>query len=100
MVYSELNSGGNDLAQETTQAPFREVAVPGAKHLDFHDATLVLPILRWLGQLGKVSGSEVTALEEPRSSAVPGHDRPVRSEATRLTRIAWACPSPPTSLMP
>lgn len=63
MVYSELNSGGNDLAQETTQAPFREVAVPGAKHLDFHDATLVLPILRWLGQLGKVSGSEVTALK-------------------------------------
>ena len=40
--------------------------MPGAKHLDFHDATLVLPILRWLGQLGKVSGSEVTASEEPR----------------------------------
>jgi hypothetical protein len=39
------------------------VAVPGAKHLDFHDAALVLPILRWFGQLGKVSGAEITALK-------------------------------------
>jgi dienelactone hydrolase len=63
MISSELNAGGNDLAQETAQAPFHEVAVPGAKHLDFHDAALVLPILRWFGQLGKVSGSEVAALK-------------------------------------
>jgi dienelactone hydrolase len=63
MVYSELNAGGNDLALKTTHAPIREVTVPGAKHLDFHDAAVVLPILRWIGQLGKVSAAEVTALK-------------------------------------
>jgi hypothetical protein len=63
MLYSELNTGGNDLAQKAAKAGFREVAVPGAKHLDFHDAALVLPILKWAGQLGKISGAEVTALK-------------------------------------
>lgn len=84
MLYSELNTGGNDLAQEAAEAGFREMTVPGAKHLDFHDAALVLPILRWAGQLGKVSGAEVTA-EEPSDPAVPRSDSPARSEADHLT---------------
>jgi dienelactone hydrolase len=60
MIYSELNSGGNDLARDTAQAEFHEATMPGTKHLDFHDASIVLPIMRWIGQLGSVSGTEVT----------------------------------------
>jgi hypothetical protein len=56
MLYSELNAGGDDLARQAAQATFQEVVVPGAKHLDFHDVAVVLPILRC--QLG-----EVTALK-------------------------------------
>lgn len=59
MIYSELNAGSNDLARDTAQAEFHEVTAPGAKHLDFHDATVVLPILKWSGQLGSVSGIRV-----------------------------------------
>jgi dienelactone hydrolase len=61
MIYSELNSGGNDLARDTAQAEFHEATMPGTKHLDFHDAAIVLPIMRWMHQLGPVSGTEVTA---------------------------------------
>ncbi len=56
MIYSELNSGSNDFARDTAQAEFHEMTAPGTKHLDFHDATVVLPILRWLGHLGDASG--------------------------------------------
>lgn len=56
MIYSELNAGSNDVARDTARAEFHEVTAPGAQHLDFHDATVVLPILRWSGQLGNVSG--------------------------------------------
>jgi len=56
MIYSELNTGSNDFARDTAQAEFHEISAPGAKHLDFHDATIVLPILKWLGQLGDASG--------------------------------------------
>ncbi|WP_027661418.1 alpha/beta hydrolase [Salinispora fenicalii] len=59
MIYSELNSGSNDFARDIAQAEFHEMTVPGAKHLDFHDATVVLPILRWLGHLGDASGIEI-----------------------------------------
>jgi dienelactone hydrolase len=61
MIYSELNSGGNDAARDAATGPFREVTAPGAKHLDFHDASVVLPLLRWLGQLGRGPGTRVTA---------------------------------------
>lgn len=60
MLYSELNSGGNDHARNAATAEFDELTVAGAKHLDFHDATTVLPLLRWLGQLGHVPPAEVT----------------------------------------
>jgi dienelactone hydrolase len=63
MVYSEPNAGGNDFARDAAEAAFREVTVPGAKHMDFHDAAVVLPILRWFGLLGRVSGAEVTTLK-------------------------------------
>ncbi|MFY1671312.1 acetylhydrolase [Plantactinospora sp. WMMB334] len=61
MIYSELNSGGNDIARQAAQATFHEVTAFGAKHLDFHDASVVLPLLRWLGQLGSGSGAQITA---------------------------------------
>jgi dienelactone hydrolase len=64
MIYSELNSGGNDLARDTAQAEFHEATMPGTKHLDFHDASIVLPIMRWIGQLGSVSGTEVTVWKD------------------------------------
>jgi dienelactone hydrolase len=60
MIYSELNTGGNDIARDSAQAEFHEATMPGTKHLDFHDASIVLPIMRWIGQLGSVSGTEVT----------------------------------------
>ena len=60
MLYSELTSGGNDLARNAATAEFAETTVTGAKHLDFHDATIVLPLLRWLGQLGRVPPAEMT----------------------------------------
>ena len=35
---------------------FNEQVLPGAKHLDLHDATVVFPLLRWFGALGGGSG--------------------------------------------
>jgi hypothetical protein len=69
MLYSELTSGGNDLAKNAATAEFAETTVAGAKHLDFHDATIVLPLLRWLGQLGRVPPAEMTTT---RNTAVRG----------------------------
>ncbi len=59
MLYSEHNLGGNDFLKTSSLAAFEEHWVAGANHANFHDASIVLPVLRWFGVLGKVSGAEV-----------------------------------------
>jgi dienelactone hydrolase len=80
MLYSELTSGGNDLAKNAATAEFAEMTVAGAKHLDFHDATIVLPLLRWLGQLGRIPPAEMTTT---RNTAVRGFLDRILRPATR-----------------
>ena len=58
MIYSEQNEGSNDLLLRNDGAKVHEVAIPRTKHLDFHDATMVLPVLRWIGVLGKAKPRE------------------------------------------
>lgn len=60
MLYSERNEGGNDFLKEVSGETYEEHTIEGALHLDFHDATFVLPALRWFGLLGKIGGVEMT----------------------------------------
>lgn len=60
MLYSELNEGGNDFLKEASGQTYEEHTIEGAMHLDFHDATFVLPALRWFKLLGHVGGEEMT----------------------------------------
>lgn len=66
MVYSEMNAGGNDFAKATAGAAFEEEVIAGATHLNFHDATLVLPAMRWLGALGAIDGTEMVKRKNQR----------------------------------
>ncbi len=65
MLYSEPNEGGNDLLLEVATSGFlREVTVAGTKHMDFHDAKVVLPILGHFGALGKIGRDRLRQLRD------------------------------------
>ncbi|MEZ4622994.1 MAG: hypothetical protein R2867_46885 [Caldilineaceae bacterium] len=59
MLYSAQNEGGNDLLLNNASINVVEQTIPKSKHLDFHDAVMILPILRWMGMLGRVRPHEV-----------------------------------------
>lgn len=59
MLYSERNEGGNDFLRNVSSSNFEDHSIEGADHLNFHDATFLLPGLKWLGLLGKIDGSEM-----------------------------------------
>lgn len=59
MLYSEPHEGGNDFAKKASGPSFEEHTIEGAMHANFHDATLVLPALRWFGLLGPIDGREM-----------------------------------------
>lgn len=59
MLYSAFNNGSNDFLKAITTSHFEEHVIPGAKHMNFHDAGTILPILKWFGILGPVPGSEI-----------------------------------------
>ena len=59
MIYSEQNVGSNDLRlMEERPGLVSEATIPGSRHLDFHDASAVLPILRVFGALGRDLSSD------------------------------------------
>jgi dienelactone hydrolase len=59
MLSSEDNQGANDALKDRLGSLYTERALEATKHLDFHDAAVVAPILRWLGQLGPGRGRAV-----------------------------------------
>ena len=61
MMNAEQGEGGCDLALKNATAEVNNLTMPQTKHLDFHDAKLVMPFLRWLGALGKAPSREFLA---------------------------------------
>jgi len=59
MLYSERHLGGNDFLKQASGENYDERMITGAEHLDFHDASYVLPGLRFTGLLGPIGGSEM-----------------------------------------
>ena len=60
MLYSQQNSGSNDLALTTNGNTWiRNVTIPDTKHLNFHDIAAIYPILRWLRVVGKANPAGV-----------------------------------------
>jgi pimeloyl-ACP methyl ester carboxylesterase len=49
MMSSAGNEGGNDLALKDSDEFIRKVTLPETAHTDCHDASLFVPMLRWLG---------------------------------------------------
>jgi dienelactone hydrolase len=83
MLYSEMNTGGNDAARDAALVSFEEVPVPGARHMDFHDAVVVLPGLRWLGALGRIGERRVTAVKNTRIRQFLEHHLKTADQITR-----------------
>ncbi|MCG8427314.1 MAG: hypothetical protein MI754_08170, partial [Chromatiales bacterium] len=59
MLYSKRHLGGNDFLKQATGENYEERVITGADHLDFHDASFVLPGLRFIGLLGSIGGDEM-----------------------------------------
>lgn len=59
MLYSEMHEGGNDFLKEASGQTYEEHTIEGSMHLDFHDATFILPALRWFRLLGRIDGEEM-----------------------------------------
>ena len=61
MLYSEENFGAYDLALIAgLGAELVRHALPGTKHLNFHDVAALYPVLRWFGAIGSANPVEVT----------------------------------------
>jgi dienelactone hydrolase len=58
MLYSEANEGIND---ELLPPHAEKLTLPGTTHLSFHDVSLLLPFLRYLGATGKLKPAECLA---------------------------------------
>ena len=61
MLYSAASLGSNDQMLDRSSPFYSEAELPGSKHLDLHDVTLIAPILRWTGVLGRTSGRAAIA---------------------------------------
>lgn len=61
MLYSERNEGGNDFLKNASDSSFEDHTISGADHFNFHDATIMLPGLKWIGLLGKIDGDKMIA---------------------------------------
>ena len=59
MLYSERHLGGNDFLKQASGENYEERMITGAEHLDYHDASYVLPGLRFIGLLGPIGGDEM-----------------------------------------
>jgi len=58
MVYSDDNADCNALLLNPTATPIHNQTVAGAKHLNFHDISTILPVLRWTKATGKICASD------------------------------------------
>ncbi len=47
MMYSAGNEGGNDLLLANASNKLEHFTLPDSMHTDFHDASLLMPLLRW-----------------------------------------------------
>ena len=59
MLYSERHLGGNDFLKQASGENYEERMITGTEHLDYHDASYVLPGLRFIGLLGPIGGDEM-----------------------------------------
>lgn len=64
MLYSAANDGANDALAKGEG--FEEAMAPGTQHMDFHDGTLMWPLLKWIGALGPVDGEAMIAWRNER----------------------------------
>jgi hypothetical protein len=49
MIYSGTNLGGNDAIQPRLGRQYSERHFPNLTHMDLHDASIALPLMRWFG---------------------------------------------------
>nr|WP_276562413.1 hypothetical protein [Hoeflea prorocentri] len=59
MLYSERNEGGNDFAKTGADETYEDYTISGAEHLNFADASVVLPGLRYIRLLGSIDGEHM-----------------------------------------
>ena len=60
MLYSQQNSGSNDLSLTTSgNSWMRNETIPDTKHSNFHDIAFIYPILRLLKVVGKANPADV-----------------------------------------
>ncbi|MBN1237264.1 MAG: hypothetical protein JXB36_02125 [Gammaproteobacteria bacterium] len=60
MLYSEQNSGTNEAALTVSgTGALSTKAIPGTKHLNFHDIAAIYPLMKWLGIIGPASPQDV-----------------------------------------
>ena len=55
-IHSAGNEGTNDLLLGGKEPGGQEFLLPGSKHADLHDATYLVPALRWVGVTGRRGG--------------------------------------------
>jgi hypothetical protein len=58
-LVSAADADMNAIAMRTSRSDFHEVVVAGAAHNDFLDASLVAPLLKWVGVNGAISGERM-----------------------------------------
>lgn len=49
---------GDDVLKMVSDATYEDHTIKGAEHLNFHDASVMLPGLKWLGLLRPIDGSK------------------------------------------
>jgi dienelactone hydrolase len=83
MLYSEMNTGSNDAARDAALVSFEEAPAPGTRHMDFHDAAVVLPGLRWLGVLGRIGENRVNTVKNTHIRQFLAHHLTTADQVTR-----------------
>lgn len=60
MLYSEPNAGSNAASLKgSDDAGVRSEVIPGTKHLNFHDISMIYPPLKWIGMTGTADPAAV-----------------------------------------
>lgn len=62
MFNKELTAGCNDFMMEKASSDYVDVVVKNCKHIDFHDQSLLFPLLQWLGMSGSINAQHMNAM--------------------------------------
>jgi hypothetical protein len=87
--YLALASPGNAPFFEhgllTSEAPYYELTVAGAAHLNFTDVSVFVPLLRWLGVTGTIEGARVIDIMNVAATAF--FDAHLRGSAAQMVDL-------------